>query len=98
MIVLFLYEWKIKPDGLFHHGLFRKRSHNFAISLLLMMVKGCSLFGAHCFFLKELAVLFEIDPVRIGPRFAVVFLVALVSTMTAAIESSWPKTLKWPFA
>lgn len=51
-ITLGIYECKIKKDGMFHHGLF-KRNRNFAISLVCIFCEGIGFFAANQYFAYE---------------------------------------------
>lgn len=55
LMVLCIYAWKFKSDGLFHHHLFRNR--NFAISLLASATEGLCYMAAAVYFPTALAVL-----------------------------------------
>ena len=48
ILLLIGYEWKVKKDGLFHHGLFRNR--NFPIALVAIFIEGCLFMSANIYF------------------------------------------------
>lgn len=51
-ITLGVYEYKLKKDGMFHHGLFQ-RDRNFAISLVCLFCEGIGFFAANQYFAYE---------------------------------------------
>lgn len=57
LIVLFIYAWKFKNDGLFHHDLFRDR--NFAIALIASAMEGMIYMAANIYFPTTLAIVQE---------------------------------------
>lgn len=48
LLALFVYEWKIKKDGLFHHSLFEHR--NFFITLIGVWIEGFAFMAANVYF------------------------------------------------
>lgn len=48
ILILIGYEWKIKKDGLFHHGLFQNR--NFPIALVAVFIEGYLFMSANIYF------------------------------------------------
>ncbi|KAK6387627.1 hypothetical protein LTS17_000896 [Exophiala oligosperma] len=48
LVALFVYEWKIKKDGLFHHNLFKHR--NFVITLVGVWIEGFAFMAANVYF------------------------------------------------
>ncbi|KAK7890531.1 hypothetical protein LTR67_007739 [Exophiala xenobiotica] len=48
VLILIGYEWKIKKDGLFHHGLFQDR--NFPIALVAVFIEGYLFMSANIYF------------------------------------------------
>lgn len=54
LILLGIYSWKLKRDGIFHHDLFKHR--NYVISLFALSVEGLTYAGAGVFFTGSLSV------------------------------------------
>ena len=54
LIILLVYAWRLKKDGLFHHHLFRHR--NYVISLVALATEGLSYMAAGIYFPASLSV------------------------------------------
>lgn len=52
MICLGFYEWKVKTDGILHHGLFQK-SRNFPLTLICLFCEGLAFMGANAYLASE---------------------------------------------
>jgi FtsH-binding integral membrane protein len=95
IIGLGVYEWKYKKDGMFHHGLF-SRGWNFVIALVAVFVEGLVFFAANNYFAFEVNVLYETDPLRVGVRYSIMFIVYAISTFLAGAYCSRTKTIRLP--
>ncbi|RDW76097.1 hypothetical protein BP5796_06918 [Coleophoma crateriformis] len=89
------YEWKIKKDGMFHHGLFRN-GRNFPIALLCIFVEGLVFFTANNYFAFEAGVLFETDPVRTGLRYGITMICYAVFAIVGGFYCAKTKTIRLP--
>lgn len=54
MIFLGFYEWKVKTDGILHHGLFQK-SRNFPLTLVCLFCEGLAFMGANAYLASEVS-------------------------------------------
>ena len=52
VVCLGLYEWKVKADGILHHGLFQK-SRNFPLTLVCLFCEGLAFMGANAYLASE---------------------------------------------
>lgn len=93
LVFIIFYEVKIKKDGLFHHGLFRK-SRNFPLALVQIFVEGSVFFTANTFFTTEIAILFTTDPLQIGLRFSMTFFAAFIASFVVGWYISWKRALR----
>ncbi|KAL2281087.1 hypothetical protein FJTKL_11767 [Diaporthe vaccinii] len=82
MICLGFYEWKVKTDGILHHGLFQK-SRNFPLTLVCLFCEGLAFMGANAYLASEISALFAADPVMTGINYGVAWLSAAASSVVA---------------
>lgn len=83
LLVLVVYEWRFKKDGLFHHGLFHRR--NFAIALVCSYIEGSGAFATNYFVPFQLSVMYpSMDTFRVGLCYSVSWYAFLVFALTVA--------------
>lgn len=95
LITFVLYECKLNPTGMLHHGLF-SRGRNFGICLALIFTEGLAFFAANTYYAFEQAVLYERDFFHAGLDFTVVFWSANVATVLTGMYVAGTKTLRVP--
>ena len=92
---LAVYEIKFKKDGMFHHDLF-KNGKNFPIAIGCVFVEGLVFFAANNYFAFQSSVLYETDPVRVGARYTINFIVYAIFATLAGWYCSLTKQIKLP--
>ncbi|KAJ4983408.1 PEP5 [Stagonosporopsis vannaccii] len=91
-----LYEWRAITDGILHHGLFGDR--NFPLAILMIFVEGTAFITATAFFVFELVIIQHLDAFDGGLRFAVLFLLSMVSAFLVAIYTTTTRRIREPLA
>lgn len=93
-ICLVIYEWKFHKTGIFHHDLFRHR--NYALALLLVFSEGLAFFAANSYLVYEVVVVTGDDILIAAMHFALVSIVANVSSVLAGYWSWKWKVIRIP--
>jgi hypothetical protein len=94
LIVLIIYAWNFKKDGLFHHNLFLHR--NFVISLVALAIEGMSYMAAGIYFPASLSVVQsgKMDGYRQSLCYMVGFCAFAVVTLATGHYVSKTKTVQ----
>lgn len=81
LLVLIVYEWKFKTDGLFHHSLFHRR--NFAIALVCSYIEGSGAFATNYFVPFQLSIMYpSMDAFHVGLCYSVSWYAFLAFALT----------------
>lgn len=96
LIALFIYEWKFKKDGLFHHDLFRDR--NFAITLVGVWIEGFVFMSANNFFPYAMQVLLagQVTMFRVLLCYDVAWAMLLVGALLMGVWIYKTRSVRWP--
>lgn len=92
---LIVYETRFKKDGMFHHGLFAN-GRNFPIALFGVFVEGLVFFAANNYFAFQASILYETDPLRVGARYGINFIVYAIFAVLAGAYCATTKQVKIP--
>lgn len=92
LIVLVVYEWKGRSDGLFHHALFGDR--NFVVAVSSMFIEGLSFFTTNNYFTYEASLLFRLNFFQACLRFSMMFLSSIVTSALIGAYSTWRKSVR----
>ncbi|KFY39710.1 hypothetical protein V495_05775 [Pseudogymnoascus sp. VKM F-4514 (FW-929)] len=92
---LIIYETRFKKDGMFHHGLFTS-GRNFPIALFGVFVEGLVFFAANNYFAFQASILYETDPLRVGIRYGINFIVYAIFAILAGAYCAMTKQVKLP--
>jgi hypothetical protein len=95
LVVLVLYEVRMKKDGMFHHALF-KRGRNFGLAIGCIFVEGLVFFGLNNYYAFETSVLYEPDSLLVGLRFSICFFTFSISTALTGLFCTRYKVLRYP--
>ena len=95
MVALGVYETRFKKDGMFHHGLF-SMGRNFVIALFCVFVEGLVFFAANNYFAFQASILYETDPVRVGIRYGVNFIVYAIFAVLGGAFCAATKQVRLP--
>lgn len=95
LVALIVYEWKVKPDGLFHHSLFRNR--NFAITLVCVYIEGHGAFASNYFVPFQLATMYPtMGSFRVGLCYTVSYVASMVISVGAGLVIFKTKSVRYP--
>ncbi|KIW62492.1 hypothetical protein PV04_10665 [Phialophora macrospora] len=97
LIVFGVYEWRFKSDGLFDHALF-SLGRNFPIALVCIFCEGLTFFTANSYFAFEVSLFYESDPLLVGLRYGLSFMVFTVTTLMVGLYCSKTRKVRWPTA
>lgn len=92
LIVLVVYEWRGRSDGLFHHALFQDR--NFIVAICSMFIEGLSFFTCNNYFVYETSLLFQLDFYHSIIRFVMMFVASIVASPLIGAYSTWRKSVR----
>lgn len=93
-IALVVYEWKLKKDGMFHHGLF-ENNRNFSIALLCVFCEGIAFFAANIYFAFQVSVLYETDFLLVTTHFSIAFVATFFSSIVTGLYCAYTKKVRW---
>jgi MFS family permease len=93
MIGLGVYEWKLKEDGMFHHGLFRNK--NFSVALICVFCEGIAFFAANQYFAFQVSVLYESDSLLVGVRYSIAMMVSILSAVLTGLYIALTRRVRW---
>lgn len=88
------YEWKIKKDGIAHHGLFKDK--NYIVALTIAFQEGLAVFTLNYYLTMEGIVLFGLGFFQASTRYAMVYVYAIVLSFASAWYITRFKALKGP--
>lgn len=91
---LVIYEWLLKKDGMFHHGLF-KRNRNFAIALFAVFAEGVAFFAANIYFPFQLNAIYEPDPLLVGARYSLMLVCAVIGAVLTGWYCAYVRKVRW---
>ncbi|KFY91333.1 hypothetical protein V500_04719 [Pseudogymnoascus sp. VKM F-4518 (FW-2643)] len=92
---LIVYETRFKKDGMFHHGLF-SNGRNFSIALFGVFVEGLVFFAANNYFAFQASILYETDPLRVGARYGINFILYAIFAVLGGAYCATTKQVKIP--
>ena len=87
-----VYEWRLKSDGMLHHGLFRHR--NFPLAMVCIFGEGIVFFCANNYISFRASVYYTTDPLRLGLNYSIIFWTAIIVSLVAGWVISRTKTLR----
>ncbi|KAH7409711.1 major facilitator superfamily domain-containing protein [Cadophora sp. MPI-SDFR-AT-0126] len=94
MIGFVVYSWLLRDDGFMDHKLFGDR--NFPMALALIFLEGLSFFAANSYLAFEIGVLYRLDLLESGYRFAVLFVGSIVFAMVVGVYITYSKQVREP--
>ncbi|KAI5467908.1 major facilitator superfamily domain-containing protein [Mariannaea sp. PMI_226] len=94
-VVLVVYETKFKADGMFHHGLFRGKNMNFAISLVAVFCEGLAFFAATVYYPFQVQLLYESDPLLVGVRYSIAFMATIPASIITGVFCTVTRKVRW---
>ncbi|KAK5318691.1 hypothetical protein LTR93_008086 [Exophiala xenobiotica] len=89
-----LYEWRVKKDGMVHHGLFRDR--NFPLSLVTIFVEGIVFFSLNSYYTFQVSIFEQADLLVAGLHFMILFLTTSAVAFVTAPLSKHYKVVRYP--
>lgn len=93
ILILIGYEWKIKKDGLFHHGLFQNR--NFPIALVAVFIEGYVFMSANIYFPYSMEVInVGISSFRVLVCYSIAFICLLAMSFVVGAYIYRTKTIR----
>ncbi|KAH6974718.1 putative siderophore iron transporter [Ilyonectria destructans] len=94
IICFVIYSWRLRRDGFMHHDLFGDR--NFALALVVIFLEGVVFFAANSYLAYEWSVLFHLDLLQSGYRFALAFVGSITFAPLAGLYTTRTKRLREP--
>lgn len=93
---LIIYEARIKVDGMFHHQLFSVHKWNFTIALWCIFVDGIAFFASNSYYVMEVGILYESDPLKATLRYSVSFITCSIVACIVGTYCTRTKTVRPP--
>ncbi|KAF2180288.1 MFS general substrate transporter [Zopfia rhizophila CBS 207.26] len=91
-----MYEWKLRPDGILHHDLFRHK--NFALCVVIVALEGLSFFTTNQFLTLESVVIEGADAWEASLRFAVACSAGIVLLIIIGLFMTRYRMIREPVA
>ncbi|KAI8951100.1 major facilitator superfamily domain-containing protein [Xylaria longipes] len=93
LAVLLILNGRLKPDGLFHHGLFQERM--FPICLVCIFAEGISFYAVNVYVPYQASTLYDHDFLFPPLRLAIGFVAAIVASVGTGLYCYLTKCVRW---